>query len=75
MKNMKNVLRANDSDSEPEDENYDEVTEIQPFSEMIVISHDNKFYAAWLSFETVCCLVSSYVYGFFATFYTWNRHP
>ena len=64
------LLMQDKEEEEEEDifDNDEDEEKIPPLRELIIISHDNRLYAAWLVLETFIQLGSSYCYAYFATF-------
>lgn len=63
-------LLMQDKEEEVDDifDNDEDEEKIPPLRELIIISHDNRLYAAWLVLETFIQLGSSYCYAYLATF-------
>ena len=40
----------------------------KPFSELIIIRQNNRYYLYWRTINTLCCLTSSYFYAYMAAF-------
>ena len=68
-KNLLEMMNESESDTDDEFGKKMEYFMSMPITYWIVISKDNRLYRFTCGFELMLCIISSYYYGFMATFH------